>query len=182
MIAINHMFAVLRTGGKQYRVAPGDVIRVEKLAGAQGGEIAFGEILAMGGRGDTHVGAPLVSGARVSAEILEQTKGPKLLSFEKRRRKHSRRVRGHRQELTVLRIMEIVAPDGTSAKAETKAKPARTPAADGGDAPGEHAAPAKKKAAAKTATVKKAPAKKSPAKKTPAKKAGAKKTGAKKKS
>jgi large subunit ribosomal protein L21 len=103
------MFAVLKTGGKQYKVAKDDIFLVEKLAAEAGATVEFGEVLMLGGDTVT-IGAPTVAGAVVRAEVLEQTKGPKLISFKKRRRKHSsQRTRGHRQQLTRVRIVEIVA-------------------------------------------------------------------------
>jgi large subunit ribosomal protein L21 len=103
------MFAVLKTGGKQYKVAKDDIFLVEKLAGEPGATVEFTEVLMLGGETVT-VGAPLVAGATVRAEVLEQTKGPKVISFKKRRRKHSsQRKRGHRQQLTRVKIVEIVA-------------------------------------------------------------------------
>jgi len=103
------MFAVLKTGGKQYKVAKDDIFLVEKLAAEAGETVEFGEVLMLGGETVT-VGAPLVDGALVRAEVLEQTKGPKVVSFKKRRRKHSsQRKRGHRQQLTRVKIVEIVA-------------------------------------------------------------------------
>jgi large subunit ribosomal protein L21 len=111
------MFAVIKTGGKQYRVTPEDVLQVEKLPGNPGDVIAFGEVLVVGG--DTPLlGTPTVEGATVAGEVLDQTRGPKVISFKKRRRKNSRRKRGHRQEYTVVRITEILT-DGK--------KPADTP-------------------------------------------------------
>ncbi|MBN9259969.1 MAG: 50S ribosomal protein L21 [Hyphomicrobium sp.] len=103
------MYAVIKTGGKQYRVAADDVLTVEKLAGEPGAKIEFGEVLMVGGN-DTGVkiGAPLVSGALVKAEVVEQGRGPKVIAFKKRRRKNSRRKRGHRQELTTVKITEII--------------------------------------------------------------------------
>jgi len=99
------MFAVLKTGGKQYRVQSGDVLRVEKLAADAGEKVQFNEILMVGAT----VGAPLVEDAGVQAEIVEQIKGPKVIHYVKRRRKHSsQRKKGHRQQLTVLRITDIL--------------------------------------------------------------------------
>ena len=102
------MYAVIKTGGKQYRVAPNDVLTVEKIEGDAGKSVEFAEVLLIGGEGDPKVGAPLISGAKVVAELVEQTRGPKLIAFKKRRRKNSRRKRGHRQDLTTVRIKEIV--------------------------------------------------------------------------
>jgi large subunit ribosomal protein L21 len=99
------MFAVLKTGGKQYKVQAGDVLRVEKLDAVAGEKIQFNEILMVG----TTVGAPLVSGAAVTAEVIDQIKGEKTISYHKRRRKHSsQRTRGHRQHLTLLRVTEVL--------------------------------------------------------------------------
>lgn len=103
------MFAVLKTGGKQYKVAANDVFMVEKLVAEAGETVQFNEVLMLGGETVT-VGAPYVSGAAVQAEVLEQLRGPKVISFVKRRRKHSsQRKRGHRQHLTRVRITEILA-------------------------------------------------------------------------
>lgn len=99
------MFAVLKTGGKQYKVASGDVLRVEKLAAKAGDKIQFNEVLMVG----STVGAPLVAGAGVQAEVIDQIKGEKTINFVKRRRKHgSQRKKGHRQQLTLVRIADIL--------------------------------------------------------------------------
>ena len=98
------MYAVIKTGGKQYRVAADEVVTIEKVAGDAGASIEFTEVLMVG----TKIGAPIVSGAKVVAEVVEQGRGPKVIAFKKRRRKNSRRKRGHRQELTTVRIKEIV--------------------------------------------------------------------------
>ena len=103
------MFAVIRTGGKQYKVANGDVITVEKLAGEAGATINFGEVLMVSDDGSTTVGTPLVAGAAVSAEVVAQDRGPKIIVFKKKRRQNYRRKNGHRQDLTVLRITGISA-------------------------------------------------------------------------
>ncbi|MGX9353940.1 50S ribosomal protein L21 [Roseobacteraceae bacterium S113] len=106
------MFAVLKTGGKQYKVSSGDVLRVEKLAADAGETVQFNEILMLGGD-KTVVGAPLVDGAAVQAEVVDQIKGEKVINFVRRRRKHSsKRTVGHRQQLTVLRVTEILASGG----------------------------------------------------------------------
>ena len=102
------MFAVIKTGGKQYRVAANDVLTVEKLDGDAGAAVTFGEVLMIGGEAVT-IGAPTVKGASVAAEIVEQTRGPKVISFKKRRRQNSKRKRGHRQDLTTVRIIAITA-------------------------------------------------------------------------
>jgi large subunit ribosomal protein L21 len=102
------MYAVIRTGGKQYRVASGQVLKVERLDGEVGETIAFDQVLMVGdGDGEPRIGAPLVDGAQVTAEVLEQGKAPKVIVFKKKRRKNYRRKRGHRQLQTVLRIRDI---------------------------------------------------------------------------
>jgi large subunit ribosomal protein L21 len=117
------MFAVIKTGGKQYRVAAEDKLKVEKVAGEPGEIIQFGEVLVVGGDTVT-LGTPTVSGASVAAEVLDQARGPKVIAFKKRRRKNSRRKRGHRQEFTLIRISEILL-DG--AKPTKGAAPKREP-------------------------------------------------------
>lgn len=138
------MFAVIRTGGKQYRVAPDDVIRVEKLDGDPGSQVALDQVLMIGGEGDAKVGTPLVDKAAVFAEVVEQTRSDKVIVFKKKRRQHYRRTKGHRQDLTVLRITDI-SPDGKKPRASrAKAKddaPAAETAAPATEAP-EAAAPA----------------------------------------
>lgn len=101
------MYAVIKTGGKQYRVATNDVIEVERLAVEPGAGVTFDQVLMVGGEEGVRVGAPVLDGASVSAEVVEQTRGPKIIVFKKRRRKNSRRKNGHRQDLTVLRITAI---------------------------------------------------------------------------
>jgi large subunit ribosomal protein L21 len=102
-------FAVIRTGGKQYRVTPNAVLAVEKLEAEPGATVTFHEVLALGGEAGLKLGAPTVPGASVTATVLEQKKGDKVLILKKRRRQNSRRKRGHRQHLTVLRIASIAA-------------------------------------------------------------------------
>jgi large subunit ribosomal protein L21 len=170
------MFAVIKTGGKQYKVAPNDILRVEKLAGEPGETIALESVLMLQTDAGLQVGAPLISGATVAAEVLEQTRGPKILVFKKQRRKHYRRRNGHRQALTVLRVTEILT-DGAKPK-PTEAKPAKAAAKTSTQKPQQPKA-APKKAAAK-APAKKAAAQKSSAGKSPAKKAAPKKAAAKK--
>jgi large subunit ribosomal protein L21 len=115
------MFAVLKTGGKQYRVAANQILTVEKLAADAGETVEFSEILMLGGD-DLKVGAPFVAGATVKAEVLEQLRGEKVISFKKRRRKHSsQRKRGHRQYLTRVRITDILGGGEKAAKAKAKA-------------------------------------------------------------
>lgn len=103
------MYAVIKTGGKQYKVAANDVLTVERLDGEAGAKIAFDQVLMVAGEGEPKIGAPLVPGAVVEAEVVEQTRGPKLTIFKKRRRKHYRRKTGHRQDVTVVRITGIQA-------------------------------------------------------------------------
>ena len=103
------MFAVIKTGGKQYKVAPNDILEIEKLEADAGATVTFDEVLMVSGEAGVTVGTPIVSGATVSAEIVEQTRGPKVISFKKRRRQNSKRKRGHRQHLTVVKITGITA-------------------------------------------------------------------------
>ncbi len=106
------MFAVIKTGGRQYRVAPDDVLEIGKIAGDVGTIIQLPEVLVVGGEAPV-LGAPTVAGATVAAEVLDHKRGPKVIAFKKRRRKNSRRKRGYRDEITVLRITEILT-DGKS--------------------------------------------------------------------
>ena len=110
--SVGPMFAVIRTGGKQYRVRENDVIKVERLAGEPGATIELDEVLMVDSGSGPTVGAPLVAGARVAATVLDQTRGVKILVFKKKRRKNYRRTRGHRQNVTVLRITGIDAGGG----------------------------------------------------------------------
>jgi large subunit ribosomal protein L21 len=150
------MYAVVKTGGKQYRVAKNDVLTVEKLDAEAGAVVELEEVLAMDdGKGLT-IGTPMIDGARVAATVLEQKKGDKVIIFKKKRRKNYRRTRGHRQQLTVIRISDILAKGQKAAVAAAPA--AAAPAADA-DAPAKKAsakakAPAKAKAAAKKAPAK----------------------------
>ncbi len=148
------MFAVIRTGGKQYRVAANDVISVEKLPGEAGATVELDEVLMLGNGADTTIGAPLVEGARVRATVLEKMRAPKILVFKKKRRKNYRRTRGHRQDLTVLRITEVLAKAAKPAKAEPKAAKAKAEP----KAAKAKASPTPKKAAPKTKQAAKAPA------------------------
>jgi large subunit ribosomal protein L21 len=120
------MFAVFKTGGKQYRVAAEDVLKVDKIKGEPGEVVAFGEVLVVGGDNVT-LGAPTVTGATVAAEVLQQARGPKIIAFKKRRRKNSRRKVGHRQEFTLLRITEILT-DGKTPSKEAPPRPKRAAA------------------------------------------------------
>ena len=137
------MYAVVKTGGKQYRVAKDDVITVEKLDGADGDQVVLDDVLMVGNGADVTVGTPSVDGASVAAEIIEQTRGAKIIVFKKRRRQNYRRKKGHRQHLTSLRITDILTggaqPKAAAKKAAPKAapkadaaptKPAETPASD----------------------------------------------------
>ena len=150
------MFAVLKTGGKQYKVQSGDMLRVEKLAADAGETVQFNDILMIGGESPV-VGAPMVADAAVQADVIDQIKGDKTINFVKRRRKHSsQRTKGHRQQLTLLRITEILA----SGAGKSGVKAALGAA---GSAPAATAAPKAAKAPAKAAS-KAAPAKAAPAK------------------
>lgn len=124
------MYAVVKTGGKQYRVAAGDTVQIERLPGAAGDIVTLDEVLMLGDGAAVTIGAPRVAGASVAAEIVEQARGPKIIVFKKRRRQNSRRKRGHRQDLTILRISEILTngakPSGVKAAAK---KPAAKKAA-----------------------------------------------------
>ncbi|WP_209596235.1 50S ribosomal protein L21 [Ruegeria sp. HKCCSP351] len=120
------MFAVLKTGGKQYKVQAGDILRVEKLAADAGEKVQFNDVLMLGGDAPV-VGAPFVAGAGVQAEVIEQIKGDKVIKFVKRRRKHSsKRTVGHRQKLTLVKITDILASgaDKSGIKAATGSAPA----------------------------------------------------------
>ncbi|WP_374547769.1 50S ribosomal protein L21 [Rhodoblastus sp.] len=103
------MFAVIKAGGKQYRVAAEEQITVMSLAGEAGEVVTFSDVLLVEKDGAAQIGAPFVAGASVKGEIVEQSRGPKVISFKKRRRKNSKRKRGHRQDLTIVRITEVVA-------------------------------------------------------------------------
>jgi large subunit ribosomal protein L21 len=102
------MFAVIKTGGKQYRVAANDVLTIEKLEAEAGAVVEFNEVLVVGVGADAKIGAPFVAGATVKAEVVEHNRGAKVLSFKKRRRQNSKRIRGHRQHHTVVRITDIL--------------------------------------------------------------------------
>ena len=146
------MFAVLKTGGKQYKVQSGDTLRIEKLAADAGETIQFNDILMLGGD-KTTVGAPFVAGAAVQAEVIDQIKGDKVINFVKRRRKHSsKRTKGHRQQLTLVRVTDILASGGdkTGVKAAVGAGSVAGVAAAAA-APKKAAAPKAEKPAAKPA-------------------------------
>ncbi len=123
------MFAVIKTGGKQYRVAAGETLEVERLPGEPGETVTFPDVLMLGGEAP-HVGAPLVAGASVAAEIVEQRRGDKVIVFKKRRRKNSRRKNGHRQLFTLVRVTEILTDGKSPSPTKAKAKPKAAPKAD----------------------------------------------------
>tara|TARA_B110000305_G_C19104347_1_gene476720 strand:- start:72 stop:521 length:450 start_codon:yes stop_codon:yes gene_type:complete len=147
------MYAVVKTGGKQYRVAKDDTILVEKLEADEGAQITLDEVMMLGDGETFTVGRPTVANASVEAQVVSQTRGPKILVFRMKRRKNHRRLQGHRQDLTLLKITNISTSGKPAAKAAAKKLPA-----------------AKKEAATKEAAPKAAAAKKSSAKKTAAKK------------
>jgi large subunit ribosomal protein L21 len=117
------MFAVIKTGGKQYRVVAEDVLQVARVEGEPGTVVEFGEVLAVGGD-SIMLGTPMVSGASVAAEVLDHIRGPKIIAFKKRRRKNSRRKRGHRQEYSLVRITEILT-EGKKASQTPPPRPKR---------------------------------------------------------
>ena len=176
------MYALVRTGGKQYRVAKDDTILVERIAADEGAEVILDDVVMLGDGDKVTIGTPRVEGAAVSATVVSQTRGPKIIIFRRKRRKNHRRTQGHRQDLTLLKI-NAIAEDGKSLK--PKAAPAKKAAAKEGaaakKAAAKKAAPkAEAKAAPKKAAAKKTAAKKTAAKKATAKKAAAKKAAAKK--
>jgi large subunit ribosomal protein L21 len=148
------MFAVIKTGGRQYRVVPDDVLEIGKIAGDVGTIVQLGEVLLVGGDQPV-LGAPTVAGASVAAEVLQHKRGPKVISFKKRRRKNSRRKRGYRDEITVLRITEILTEN---AKPSVGPRPKREKPVVAAPADGDDEVPkaVKKKAPAKKAVAKKA--------------------------
>ncbi len=150
------MFAVIKAGGKQYRVAAEDIIRIDRVTSEPGKIVEFGEVLVLGG--DTpQLGTPTIAGACVAGEVLQHTRGDKVIAFKKRRRKNSRRKRGSRHEFSVIRITEILT-DGAKPSKEAKPRPQRAPKPKAeGEAEAKEAKPAKAKAketAKKTATKK----------------------------
>ena len=162
------MFAVIRTGGKQYKVAKDDIITVEKLLGGPGEKVQLGDVLMLGEEGKAPtVGTPLVEKASVTAEVLEQGKGDKVIVFKKKRRQNYRRTKGHRQEQTTLKVLEVSA-NGTKTAAKKKAPKKADEGVD--------SKPAKKAPTKKTSAKKKADADKPTTKKTTKKKAPTKDT------
>jgi large subunit ribosomal protein L21 len=130
------MFAVIKTGGKQYRVAADDVITVAKLTGEPGETITFDTVLMVtGGEGGTQIGAPSVAGLTVTGEVVEQTRGPKVIAFKKRRRKNSRRKRGHRDDLTMVRITAIGGITGSRGAGRSRKTPTPDAVASGESEP-----------------------------------------------
>jgi large subunit ribosomal protein L21 len=172
------MFAVIKTGGRQYRVVPDDVLEIGKIAGDVGSIVQLGEVLLVGGDQPV-LGVPTVPGASVAAEVLQHKRGPKIIAFKKRRRKNSRRKRGYRDEITVLRITEILTENKqpTVGPRPKKEKPVAAAPAEGED---QAPKSVRKKAPAKAAVAKKAAAK--PRAKPEAKKPAAKKPASKGKS
>ena len=156
------MYALVKTGGKQYRVAKDDTILVERIAAEEGAEVILNDIVMLGNGDKVTIGTPTVDGAAVSATVVRQTRGPKIIIFRRKRRKNHRRTQGHRQDLTLLKINDIA----EDAKKLAPAKPAVKKAAPKA---GAATKPAAKKAAAKKAAPKAAAAKK-PATKKAAKK------------
>ena len=157
------MYAVVKTGGKQYRVSKDDTILVEKLDAQEGETVTLSDVIMLGDGGNVTIGKPKVANAAVEARVVSQTRGPKIIIFRRKRRKNHRRTQGHRQDLTLLKVTDIL----TSAKAPAakKAAPAKAKTDD---------KPAEKKAAKKALAAKKAPAAKKAAPKKTAKKAAAK--------
>ena len=151
------MFAVIKTGGKQYRVAAEDVIRVDRVNGQPGEIVEFGEVLVVGGDAP-QLGTPTVAGATVAGEVLQHTRGDKVIAFKKRRRKNSRRKRGYRHEFSVVRITEILT--GGAKPSQTAApRPKREPKPKVEAAPAAEAKPAKTKAKKPAKAAAKKPAK-----------------------
>jgi large subunit ribosomal protein L21 len=150
------MFAVIKTGGRQYRVVPDDVLEIGKIAGDVGTIVQLGEVLLVGGESPV-LGTPTVAGATVAAEVLQHKRGPKVISFKKRRRKNSKRKRGYRDEITVLRITEILTNDNkpTVGPRPKREKVVAAPVDGDDEAPkAAKKAPAKKAPAAKASTAK----------------------------
>ena len=173
------MYALVRTGGKQYRVSKDDTILVERISADEGAEIILDDVVMLGDGDKVTIGTPRVEGAAVSATVMRQTRGPKIIIFRRKRRKNHRRTQGHRQDLTLLKI-NAIAEDGKSLAPKAAPKKAAVKKAE---APTTSKKATSKKAAPKKATSQKADAKAAPkkaaAKKAPAK-AAAKKASAKK--
>ena len=134
------MYAVIKTGGKQYRVAADEVLTIEKVVGDAGATVEFTEVLMVAGSAEPKIGKPTISGAKVTAEVVEQGRAPKVIAFKKRRRKNSRRKRGFRPEFTLVRITEILT-DGKKPSQDAKTERKRKPKAAAETAAAETAAP-----------------------------------------
>jgi large subunit ribosomal protein L21 len=160
------MFAVIRTGGKQYRVAPNDIIKVEKIAGEPGDIVELAEVILLGGEGGPKTGSPSIAGAMVAAEVISQGRSDKVVVFKKKRRANYRRKKGHRQLLTSLRITEILTDGKKPSKAAPKPEKKAAPKPEAKKAEKQ---PEAKKAEAKQAAKKPAAKAKAPAKKPAAK-------------
>jgi len=156
------MYAVVKTGGKQYRVAKDDKILVEHIDAEEGQTITLDKVMMLGDGDKVTIGAPVVENASVEAEVLSQTRGPKLIIFRRKRRKNHRRIQGHRQDLTLLKITDISSSGKKAAAPKAAVKKADAPKAE---AKAEAKKPAAKKAAAPKASAKKPAAKKAAAKK-----------------
>jgi large subunit ribosomal protein L21 len=153
------MFAVIRAGGKQYRVAPEDVIRIDRVAGEPGQIVEFGEVLVVGGD-KPELGLPTVAGATVAGEVLQHTRGDKVIAFKKRRRKNSRRKRGYRHEFSVIRITEILTGGAKPSKtAAPRPKREPKPQAEAEAAPATEAKTARAKGKKPAKAAAKKPAK-----------------------
>lgn len=164
------MFAVIRTGGKQYRVSPNDIIEIEKIAGKPGDIIELSEVILLSGDGGPKTGktgSPTIEGAMVAAEVIEQKRGDKIIVFKKKRRKNYRRKNGHRQSLTALRITEILTDGKKPSKAAPRPEPKKVEKKPA-EAEAKSAKPAAKKAEAKQAAKKPAAKPAKPAAKKPA--------------
>jgi large subunit ribosomal protein L21 len=161
------MYALVKTGGKQYRVAKDDTILVERIAADEGAQVILDDVVMLGDGDKVTIGTPTVEGAAVSATVMRQTRGPKIIIFRRKRRKNHRRTQGHRQDLTLLKITDIAEDAKKLAKpaAPKKAAAPKTAAAEKTETKAET-----KKAAPKAAAPKKAAAKKTAAKKVAAKK------------
>ena len=173
------MFAVIKTGGKQYRVAANQILRIEKLTAAAGDLVTFGEVLMLGDGNKVTIGSPLIAGASVAAELVEQARGPKLIAFKKKRRHNYRRKRGHRQPLSLLRVVDILT-DGKTLDASAKDAAKSAALANAEKSKASHTALTATTGAKRKAAVRKAAPK--AAAKSAGKKPAAKKKAASKKS
>lgn len=177
------MFAVVKTGGKQYRVAKDDVLKVEKLDGEKGEKILLTDVLMIVDGDKQNVGSPTIDGAAVEVEVIDQGRAKKIIVFKKKRRQNYRRKKGHRQDITILRVTDILKSGAKPGVKKAAPKAVAKPAVEKPTVKKAEAAPVAKpaaKAVAKKAVAKKTVAKSAVAKKTTAKKAAAKKPAAKK--